>query len=219
MKISKVISTFLFVVVLSSFSYPSTSLSIPPNQDAPGYTFGRYRLPNGRVVTRTCAWLTANPAKKAKRLDRWCDVEKKLHGFTIRVRDMCQISCKREPVTPNICTGTMDYPIRWKDELGDGCDFYERGDNCNIWGNGYAGDLGLTAKGACRQCGGGCTDLGIPDSADEWFDSEGRFCKTYASDPGLCNEFGDRNRNFGLVANEACCACRGGTKCFNFNFV
>ena len=213
MKISNVnLSTSLFVLLVSC-SLPSTILSIP-RQDDPGYTFGRYRRPNGTFVIRTCAWLTDNPSRETNRLARWCGVQWNENN-PIRVRDKCQVSCEG-PTTP---TCAMDYPIRWKDELGDGCDFYEQGDRCNIWGNGYAGDLDLTAKGACRQCGGGCTDLGVPDSTDEWSDSQGRFCRTYASNPDLCDEFGDRNENFGLVANEACCACRGGTKCFNFEFV
>lgn len=49
-----------------------------------------------------------------------------------------------------------DNPMKWNDRTGANydCEYYAVGDNCNIFGNGFA-NYGWTAKQACCACGGG----------------------------------------------------------------
>lgn len=46
-----------------------------------------------------------------------------------------------------------------------------------------------------------------------WYDADGPFynCEWYASNDSYCATYGNGARNFGKTANEACCACQGGT--------
>lgn len=53
-----------------------------------------------------------------------------------------------------------------------------------------------------------CEDLTV-SYGRPWSDSFGDGCSRY--EPNNCNIFGDSYENFGLVANEACCVCGGGT--------
>ncbi len=56
--------------------------------------------------------------------------------------------------------------------------------------------------------GGSCVDSPV-----DWYDSDGPFydCKYYARDNN-CQSFGHGFANFGKTANQACCACGGGTR-------
>lgn len=187
------IISFIVLVFL-----PTRSHSIPCEDD-PGYTFGRQRR-FGRRVIRTCDWL-----RNAGNFERnyWCFNGRKFHDH-ITVAEKCPETCGQCAAIP---AGCDNYPANWKDEIGTGCWFYEQGDNCNIWGNGYPDpDTGYTAKDACCACGGGCLNRPVG-----WVDSEGNGCDWYAQDPSRsCPRFGSSNRNRGFVANEACCVCGGG---------
>ncbi len=50
-----------------------------------------------------------------------------------------------------------------------------------------------------------CTDL-----PDGWYDKSGDNCAWYAEGTN-CHDYGSQNRNFGKTANQACCACGGGS--------
>jgi hypothetical protein len=46
---------------------------------------------------------------------------------------------------------------------------------------------------------------------NSFYDSEGFDCIIYNTFPYVCGEFAEENANAGVTANEACCACGGGT--------
>ena len=72
----------------------------------------------------------------------------------------------------------------------------------------------LTANEACCACGGGtpeyelCNNFQTPEGND-WTDATGRNCDAYAQFH-LCYEDGDSFAKWGMTADQACCACRGG---------
>lgn len=53
-----------------------------------------------------------------------------------------------------------------------------------------------------------CTDI------DSWFDADGEQynCAWYSALHSRCMVYGDRKRHDGMTANEACCACGGGSR-------
>jgi hypothetical protein len=51
--------------------------------------------------------------------------------------------------------GCSDNPNTWVDADNDGCDFYAKSNNCEVFGGAFAGDDGKTANEACCACGGG----------------------------------------------------------------
>ncbi|GFH52409.1 hypothetical protein CTEN210_08885 [Chaetoceros tenuissimus] len=55
-----------------------------------------------------------------------------------------------------------------------------------------------------------CRDITVNDG-QPWYDKDGPIfnCEWYV--PSNCKTFGDSLENFGMTANEACCACGGGT--------
>jgi uncharacterized protein YkwD len=100
---------------------------------------------------------------------------------------------------------------RWSDSDGPHyhCDWYARGNNCKQHGGSYK-NFGYVAKQACCTCGGGCLDK-VPPGQDEWYDSKGkgRHCDWY-SEGDRCRKHGNKNINFGMTANQACCVCGAG---------
>jgi hypothetical protein len=52
---------------------------------------------------------------------------------------------------------TCEDTYGWKDSLGDGCSFYEKGFNCEDYGDDFR-NMGETANEACCACGGGNTN-------------------------------------------------------------
>lgn len=70
---------------------------------------------------------------------------------------------------------------------------------------------GHTAMTACCACGGGeQVEVKQNDCRDEhgWFDSKGKDCTWYESNPHRCARRGHRFPNKGMTANQACCYCK-----------
>lgn len=106
----------------------------------------------------------------------------------------------------------------WYDSVGDGCSWYEQGDNCEYYGMDFSYD-GLTASDACCACGGGLVEApeemdwqsvspGCSNSPSDWVDEYGENCEWYAESVN-CSRFGDTIGLAGKTAQEACCACGG----------
>ena len=71
----------------------------------------------------------------------------------------------------------------------------------------YPGSETLVGNGNADIYGSICT-------TSTWYDSDGPFfdCDWYAAYPEMtCHWYGDDFENFGMTANQACCACGGGT--------
>ena len=142
---------FSAALVIFSVALFFPSSNALPCIDDPEYTFGK----TVAGVTRTCSWLAAGPLK---RLERWCFGAINPNPGSnpkVTIRQKCRLTCGAcgGPVKP----GCSDFP-GWTDEIGEGCTWYAVGRRCEIWGNGYAGADGFTAKDACCQCGGGRSD-------------------------------------------------------------
>jgi len=96
--------------------------------------------------------------------------------------------------------------------------WYAQGDNCEFYGNQFAGEFG-TANEACCACGGGTSEApaddpaetpGCSDSPSNWRDSDDATCGFYAKDTN-CADYGDSYAGIdGKTANQACCICGGG---------
>lgn len=125
-------------------------------------------------------------------------------------------------------SGTVDAtcetsPVGWYDSDGPSydCGWYAEDYNCEKYGDFYT-NFDATANQACCVCGGGKSTVTCEDSVGtspgEWYDSDGPFysCSWYAQDDN-CEIDGDNYDNFGLTANQACCACGGGTSVGNAN--
>lgn len=215
-----IIATLLFI---TSFS---CTLAQPPCKDDPFYTFGRFTwIKSGQEIEtiRTCAWLTANADATSIRIGKWCAETWK---FDVQIKNKCPETCGEcdssdedfspvDPVgTPNSNTYCRDTP-NWSDESGPAfdCQFYAEGDNCNLYGHHYS-RLGQTANEACCACGGGVQET--CSNQDWWYDSGGPSynCEWYEDNPQSCGTYGanDDYENFGLVAQQACCVCGGGSK-------
>lgn len=108
----------------------------------------------------------------------------------------------------------------WTDLQGYTCDWYGLygAHQCWIDGDTFPGYFGMTATQACCICQVGfyptpnwpaydpnyqCSDF------RGWTDVDGYDCSWYALGD-RCTEYGDLFEKFGLVANQACCACGGG---------
>ena len=74
-----------------------------------------------------------------------------------------------------------------------------------------------------------CSDIKVPDPSNpseliDWYDSYGATYNCgYYEEYDYCKDWGDGYTNFGMTANDACCACGGGntpstTKYTNFLF-
>lgn len=114
------------------------------------------------------------------------------------------------------CVDTKPH-LPWNDDGGAKftCEWYgggPAGRRCSKDGGKHA-NSGMTANQACCACGGGskgsngyCADNTMPAI---WHDSESEehTCEYYAQQ-GLCQERGASFAFIGLVANDACCACR-----------
>eukprot|EP01061_Rhynchopus_euleeides_P045290 TRINITY_DN806_c0_g1_i2.p1 TRINITY_DN806_c0_g1~~TRINITY_DN806_c0_g1_i2.p1 ORF type:complete len:847 (+),score=274.47 TRINITY_DN806_c0_g1_i2:79-2619(+) len=145
------------------------------------------------------------------------------------------------PTTAGPVSGCQDLTLpngqAWHELMGPryDCKYYaETAGACAQYGaeEGYRNTH--TGSEACCVCGGGstapapapvplppvtvpepetkCTDF-VQADGTKWHlaDSEGYDCKWYASVPTYCRDFGTRSRNK-YIANEACCACGGGSK-------
>ncbi len=139
---------------------PGSSSLRPPCVDDSNYTFGGFPF-QGRMVTRSCSWLTENENRSRLRKQRWCD--RKWIGITIG--DKCQKSCNSCDQTElSFCEDRrMGNNGIWYDVNGNGCEFYEENfNNCDTFGRGGKSmwDIGLTAKTVCCVCGGGIEILG-----------------------------------------------------------
>jgi hypothetical protein len=127
-----------------------------------------------------------------------------------------QVNKKKDQVGLSVSKGDLtckDSPEGWFDSGGAtfDCRYYEKEDKCDDWGNIYAGVDGKVANEACCSCGGGETSI-CTDSPMGWFDGLGSKynCIWYAQDNN-CETYGNDTPNFGKTANEACCACGGGS--------
>jgi len=125
----------------------------------------------------------------------------------------CSPTDTPEPTAPP-CT---DNPEGWTDVDGFNCPWFAEGsNNCAFVGNNHANKDGITAIEACCACGGGSTldtpEPTAPPCTDEgWLDFYGDTCEWYAVNDH-CAKYGDIwAKNGGIAANEACCACGGGS--------
>ena len=68
----------------------------------------------------------------------------------------------------------------------------------------------ISLEGGVVEEEDGCVDY-IPNGKDEWYDKDGPYynCDWYASESNYCEIYGNSLQNFGKVANQACCACKG----------
>mmetsp|Transcript_9567 Transcript_9567/g.14770 ORF Transcript_9567/g.14770 Transcript_9567/m.14770 type:complete len:145 (+) Transcript_9567:150-584(+) len=83
--------------------------------------------------------------------------------------------------------------------------------NCNVIGEGTDGK---TASEACCACGGGDDDR-LCENESEWFvlnkNGEEKDCDWFEKDADVrCEKHGEKEGEFDLTANQACCACGGG---------
>jgi hypothetical protein len=61
--------------------------------DVSTYTFGKFKF-KGKTVERTCAWITENPKRTAKRRRKWCNKDFNGDGEGALVKDFCRVACK-----------------------------------------------------------------------------------------------------------------------------
>jgi hypothetical protein len=61
--------------------------------DVTTYTFGKFKY-KGKTVERTCAWITENPKRTAKRRRKWCNKDFNGDGEGALVKDFCRVACK-----------------------------------------------------------------------------------------------------------------------------
>ncbi len=129
-----------------------------------------------------------------------------------------------------------DSPPGWYDSDGPAydCEWYSKSNNCQVHGDNYPDEYGITANIACCACSGGSTGsvptttAPVPalapspspiigdicsDSPPGWHDSGGSFfdCEWYDLS-NSCEWYGDNFADdYGITANIACCACGGGS--------
>ena len=206
--------TFALLIIAASAQFPCN--------DDDRWTFGTYKWKNSEgqmeITTRTCSWLTANPKLSSKRIQIWCD---RKNRYGVAVRDKCKVTCS-ECVPSNIPIpdpeDCKNQPFNWRDLDGNDCDFYAQGDSCNtMFGNDRNG---ISAREACCACNGGCFDVRVEVTVNDgnvgiipWYDAKGRSCEWFERNPNyLCQFWGGSYRNFGYVADKACCACGRGSE-------
>ena len=118
-----------------------------------------------------------------------------------------------------------DVPLGWYDAYGDNCAWYAEGSRCHDYGNANK-NFGKTANQACCSCGGGSLvesvaedDMQLSDpvlsdnmcwDTPDWTDSVGDSCTWYEQGDN-CLYYGDEFATAKGNANEACCACGGGS--------
>jgi len=138
--------------------------------------------------------------------------------------------------TPEGCIDeTLADGSDWHDSDGPdyNCQWYNQGNNCEIYGGDFANG-GFTANQACCSCDGGryetteaptaspitaeptaapteaasCNDRSLEDGTS-WHDSEGSAytCSWYA-ERDHCEHYGEAYANEGLTAQTACCVCQ-----------
>jgi subtilisin family serine protease len=118
--------------------------------------------------------------------------------------------------------------VAWYDSGGRNydCEWYaQSSDYCSWYGDKYE-NFGKTAKQACCACASTVISPPVPapsppptpapcqDEPDGWYEkgSPQFNCGWYAQSPASnCGTWGDSFENFGKTANQACCACGGGT--------
>jgi hypothetical protein len=110
------------------------------------------------------------------------------------------------PITSTGCILPDDWTFKVNGEPGRGC----------RWVGNYPYDRCLVSTGAKEACKRTCCGIDIDgaciDTPIGWHDSDGDLfdCDWYAISDNHCKTYGNRLRNMGKVANEACCACGGG---------
>jgi hypothetical protein len=70
-------------------------------------------------------------------------------------------------------------------------------------------DLQIYFEGTAPDVSSGCKDI-VPRGRNKWYDADGADydCNWYANKASNCASYGDQYSNFGMTANEACCACQ-----------
>jgi hypothetical protein len=70
-------------------------------------------------------------------------------------------------------------------------------------------DLQIYLEGTAPDVSPGCKDF-VPRGRNKWYDADGADydCDWYANKASNCASYGDQYSNFGMTANEACCACQ-----------
>ncbi len=138
-------------------------------------------------------------------------------------RDLLTEDSNRSRDLQDECT---DLPNAWYDIYGDNCAWYAAGTNCKDYGS-QNKNFGKTANQACCVCGGGSSaerDMGDQQSApvgvalndagcydfDGFYDNVGDGCVWYAQGYN-CEYYGSQFASERGTANEACCACGGGS--------
>lgn len=112
------------------------------------------------------------------------------------------------PSAVGIC---VDDPVDWvADHVYDCAYMEDQPGNCDVIGEGTDGK---TASEACCVCGGG--DEKLCDNEPEWFflNNNGveKDCDWFADDADVrCEKHGEKEGEFDMTANDACCACGGG---------
>jgi len=117
---------------------------------------------------------------------------------------------------------------KWYDPLGAlyDCAWYalDGGEHCGAFASVQDPTFGRTANEACCVCGGGvhysvtttstlsttteCFDW-QPSPQEDWYDGDGSTCRYYEREllvRATCSE----SKNFGMIADQACCVCGGG---------
>jgi hypothetical protein len=61
--------------------------------DVTTYTFGKFKY-KGETVKRTCAWITENSKRTAKRRRKWCNRDFNGDGEGALVKDFCRVACQ-----------------------------------------------------------------------------------------------------------------------------
>jgi len=134
------------------------------------------------------------------------------------------------PAPTPVC---IDDPVGWYDSSSPDytCEWYgSKAWYCESYGDSWS-NFGMTANQACCVCGGGSTNGTVTpsptpaptppqneciDNPVGWYDSAGpdincEYLGSVYFDGNTCGYFGDLIENFGKTANQACCACGGGT--------
>jgi hypothetical protein len=123
----------------------------------------------------------------------------------------------------NTCAdATLDGEL-WTDKQGASCAEFEENKNddprkdwCAKYGaRATFANGGYLPEAACCTCGGGDRDVctnNYMSNGKTWHDSGGeKYNCFYYEDNDLCVSDGDKYANDGMSANDACCACGGGS--------
>ena len=123
---------------------------------------------------------------------------------------------------------TLSSGVPWHDSSGPAynCTWYAEGSRCADFGSNPKLKNEFTGREACCACAGGddpfasisstpatteqCYDRAAA-SGEAWSDSGGFDCEWYAFVADRCLDHGSKWLQDGLVGNDACCACGGGS--------